>query len=466
VVEPAAPKSSPVVPKKKAEPLAESPRFTVRVLPLQDRTTDESSSRAVKSFYASLLDGLRKVPGLTLVESEVLASEIAPAEFHLKVTGDGPVQDGWSAKMMVTASLPVTGDTQGRRATVPHSFQYSSVAFPRCTGSLVDRPAVGCSDPEGGAAAQIELMRQVVFPPDPSLRQVLQARLQDRTLDPAQRLKALQSLRSFRAVVVAGPTAPRMTQERSAIDAETLRGAVNLALTAPAPGIRAQTWEALRAARLPELIQPLIDASRLETDEATRLEAVTTLARDYAQDPKARAALDTLSRDDSRELVRMVARRALAGEQAWNDYAAARLQDESLPDAQRIEALTYVAASAERDPQLAGLLDTRAVEALSVIVPRTLAQSGVAPDAIGLRNLVGALASSNQPATVALLISTLNASNDPQIRRTAITGLARHLDDARAREIVEYTAAHDADPRLREIAAVRQNQLVTPPPGT
>jgi hypothetical protein len=458
---------APVETKKKVEPAADSPRFTVRVLPLKDETTDEPSRRATTAFYTALLDRLSKLPGVTLVKGEAASPYIPPGEYQLAVTGSGPVQGNWNARMMIKASVAVRGDEQGPRATVPVLLQYSSVAYPLCTGSLVDHPVTGCSDPEGGAASQVDLMRLAVFPPDPSLRRTLKARLLDRALAPEQRWKALESLRVSRPVVVPGASAPRLTQEQASIDADMLRGAVDLAATAPSVDLRAQVWRALRDVRLPELVQPLIDASKFEADDGVRLEAVATLATDYAQDPKARAALESIAGGDASELVRMVAQRAISGDKAWTDYLTARLQDESLPDARRIEALMYAASSGDRNRQLRAVLDAKAVEALSVIIPRTLATQGYsAAGTDRLRSLIGVLASTNQPTTVSLLASTLNASSDPQIRRMAVTGLARHLDDARAREALQEIAAHDTDPMLREAAGVRQPQLVTPPPGT
>jgi hypothetical protein len=467
---PAATRAAPVESRKKTEALSDSPRFTVRLLPLQDRTQDESSKLAVKSFYSSLLDGLRRVPGLTLLQADAVPDEIAPSDFYLSVTGDGPVQSKWSVRLMVKASVPVTGNAQGQRATVPRLFQYSSVAVPSCTGSVVDQAVTGCSDPRGGAVNQIELMREVVFPPDPSLRRALQARVLDHALDPVQRFKALESLRASRAVVVPGPTAPRLTQQAQNIDTETLRGALDLAATAGDPLLRKQVWGALRGVRQPDLIQPLIDVLQLEASDPVRLEAVTTLAMDYADDAKARGALESISKNDSQEIVRRVAQRSLSGEASWNDYVTKRLLDAELPDAQRVEPLLYM-ASVGQGQQIGAMLDAKAVEALSRVVPRMVAglplPSATNPtDSVNLPVLIKNIVGANQPASVDLLTGILNQTKDPLIRGMALTGLARHLDDARAREMVENIAAQDADPALREQAKIAQPQLVTPPPGT
>ncbi len=380
------------------------------------------------------------------------------------------MQNRWNVRMMVKASIPVTGDAQAQRATVPHLFQYSSVAAPACTGSLADSPVTGCSDPKGGAASQIDLMRQVVFPPDPALRRAQQARLLDRTLDPAERWKALQALRVSRAVVVPGLSAPRLTQEPQKIDKETLRGALDLLATAGNPLLRKQIWSALRGVRQPELIQPLIDASRLEASEPVRLEAVTTLAADYAEDEKARAALESVSQNDSQEITRMVAQRSLSGDAPWNEFVATRLLDANLPDAQRVEALTYMIASGQGQ-QMRSLLDAKAVEALAQILPRTLAalpgpSSPATPEAGSLTTLTSWVVGVNQPATVDLLTGVLNSTSDPSIRRMTVSGLARHRGDHRAKAALEEMAAHDIDPQLRDAAASALRPEATPPPGT
>jgi len=474
VVAPVTPRSAAVEPKK-TEPLPSSPRFTVRVLPLQDNTADEPSRQAVRSFYASLLDGLRAVPGLTLMEAATTAiNEIPPGEFLLRVTGDGIAQGRWNAKMLLYARMPVSAAADGAYATVPHLLQYGSITLPGCTGAVSDRPVTGCSDPQGGAASQIELMRQVVFPPDPAVLRALRARLLDRSLEPAQRWKALEQLRVPRAVAVVRPGAQSasLSEERPTMDAETLRGAIDLALSTDDSTQRGEIWRMLRGLRQPQLIRPLIDASRLEASDAARLQAVTTLVADYAQDTRAHAALESIALNDPRELVRMVAQRSLTGDEVWNEYVVARLQDASLPDAQRLEALSYMAATIARDQgqQLRNLLDAKAVEALAEIMPRVLATPADpgtrAAETGNLTTLVSWLVGIHQPATIDLLAGMLKASSDPMIRRMAVSALASHGADARAQPVLQDVAAHDADPQLREAAANALRQAATPPPGT
>jgi hypothetical protein len=470
VVEPAAPKSSPVVPKKKAEPLAESPRFTVRVLPLQDRTTDDSSRQAVKSFYAALIDRLREVPGLTLVETDTASSELARGELQLTVKGDGPLQGKWGVDMMLVTDVPISGDPKGRHGRLPYRLAYGGVLSPPCTGSFGELPATNCSNPPLGAANMVDLMRQIAFPLDPNARHALQARLLDRTLAASERLKAFDNLTTERAVVRAGAQYPSVSSEALPIEAETLRGALDLATSTDNPFIRAQIWRALRSARSTELIQPLIDSARSEPNDSARMAAVATLAAN-SQDDRARAALESIAINDSRDLVRMIAQRGLSGDAAWNDYAVTRLQNAGLTDGQRVEALTYMAASGQGQQQLPGLLDAKAVEALAQIMPRVLAapadSSAPRPaNADSLVNLTRLLSNTNQPATIDLLIGLLKTSSDPAIRRMAVVGLARHLDDARARAMLDEVGANDPDIKLREAASVHQPQLVTPPPGT
>src|SRR6185369_7351924 len=366
-----APTVSPAItsagPGKKTQPPLESPRFTVLVLPLQDRTTDEASRLATRAFYSALLDGLRAVPGLTLLQVGSVGNDIAPTEYQLTVSADGPVHGRWSARMLLKGSMSVTVDAQEQRATDPQAFQYSSVAAPACTGSLVDRPVTDCSDPKSGAAGQVDLMRLAAFPPDPSARRALQARLLDRTLSPDVRFKALADLQFARAAVVRGPQFTTLVERRPDLDKVTLHGVVDLLATTSNPDIRAQISRLLRGTPRPELVQPLIDSYQLDTNDSSRLEVATTLAADYAQDPKGREALESMVRNDPRELTRMVAKRALSGDASWIAYVLHQVQDPELADARRLEALTYMSASGQGQ-KIRELLNAQAVAALAQIM--------------------------------------------------------------------------------------------------
>jgi hypothetical protein len=293
----------------------------------------------------------------------------------------------------------------------------------------------------------VDTLRTRIFPPDPSLRQYLLARLAAARLDPNQRLKALTDLTALKDPTGNAPSAR--------LDAAAVRGAMDLAVKSPDPLTRARVWQALRGVRNADLLQPLLTAARDDAESDVRLQAVVTLGADFADDERARAALQSIARDDSRPLVRALAQRALNGDSAWKDYVVASLQDANRPIADRMEAFMYHMYKPSPGGGMIISMDSRRILDDEVIkaLGRALPQAMSLPDVKRMAgNLVGDLAQLKTPAADGLLAELLEPGSDPGFRRAVVTQLARRSDESRVRSMLEKVRGGDADPQLRELA--------------
>jgi HEAT repeat protein len=162
-------------------------------------------------------------------------------------------------------------------------------------------------------------------------------------------------------------------------DARVVRGAIELAAATADPTHRAQIWRAVRGVNNAALVEPLLVAVRTDPDGSVRMQAVETLAAGFASDPHVRAALELVAANDTRPIVRALARRALAGDAPWNEYVTTSLKDAGRPAAERIEAFLYHAFAPGPTPgsysptapkAMRELLDTDAIRALTEVFPQ------------------------------------------------------------------------------------------------
>lgn len=434
--------------KKAVQPVA---AFTVRVLPVEDRTTDDAGREAVRVFHASLVQELRKVRGLILLDGSSAEDNAVRPNYEIKIKAAGSSRDNrWNVDLLVIAAAG------GDRPVTPFMTSENSVLTPICSGQAGEKQGMDCSDPSGAAARMLELLRQVAFPIDPVWQGEMIAQLRDRRVNEMQRFRALSSLRAERprwtAGVAGGPVQVAYVRPEAGID--VIQGAMDLATSARNPTIIAQIWRQMRGLRQPELIQPLIDATRPDVDPVVRVEAVTTLGADFAATPIVQAALASVARNDESALVRMVARRATEGDQVWQDYVVSALADKSLSDMQRVEPLAYLAGQGQYT-EVQRLLDSDSLGLLALLLPRLLsspsALTGSSQANTSLTPLVSGLPA-KQPALLNMYIEILGASKDRQIRRFAVNALRQQSDEPRARKALDEVAANDDDPVLRELA--------------
>ena len=452
VVQPVSVMASGNVPaEQKQKPMQSVAAFTVRVLPVEDRTTDDAGREAVRVFHASLVQELRKVRGLLLLDGSSAEGNAVHPNYEIKIKAAGSSKDNrWNVDLLVIAAAG------GDRPVTPFMTSENSVLTPLCSGQAGEKQGLDCSDPAGAAARMLELLRQVAFPIDPVWQGEMIAQLRDRRVNEMQRFKALSSLRAERprwiAGVAGGPVQIAYVRPEAGID--VVQGAMDLATTARNPTIIAQIWRQMRGLRQPELIQPLIDATRPDVDPVVRVEAVTTLGADFAGTPIVQAALASVARNDGSALVRMIARRAVEGDQVWQDYVVSALADKSLSDMQRVEPLAYLASQGQYT-EMQKLLDSDGLGALAQLLPRLLspppALTGSSEANRSLTPLVSGLPA-KQPALLNMYIEILGVSKDRQIRRFAVNALRQQSGDARARNTLDEVAANDDDPVLRELA--------------
>lgn len=444
--------------------------FNVVVLPLMDEEVPASGKSAVASTYALLVELLHQVPGVRLQALEPEKKLAGQVEYRIKVKGSGPAPDGkLSIHMVATAdvvrmmmgnpSIPSI-DTNEIKTSMLLDAAPSCVSAPLVHG--METSAAQCADAQGVAAYLVGMLRQMVFPPDPSLGRLLKARVLDPSLDEQLRLRALTDLRSLdlRLMQRERPFSPQTMRNsvpappviRGELSREpaVIRAAINLATTATDPVVRATVWATLRGAGNPELIPPLINVLRQDADSDVRLTVLSILSGEFSADARVHAALEEAALRDARPLVRALAHRAAngaEGEDAWRDYVQTSLKDSSRSATQRIEALSHA--------DLQGILrqlDSDAITALTQVLPQAAAD----PSFRRGNDLVGVLGRMDHPAITGMLVTVLEGGGtwlDRGAAVRAVGAMESRRNDPRVRTMLERISAIDPDPQLRQYAA-------------
>jgi hypothetical protein len=222
--------------------------------------------------------------------------------------------------------------------------------------------------------------------------------------------------------------------------------------------MRAQIWYLLRGSGDPALLRPLVMALGSDADEDTRVQALGTLAADFAADPQARAALETASVGDPDPFVRVLAQRALGAESAFTQFVMTSLQDTGRSPPERVKAFfhAYGLPTARQygafaaDGWILQELDDAAMQALTEVLPAATAQSQ--RYALASHTLVSQLSYMDHPAITDMLLDGLDPGDTWPDRSLAVEALRRRTDDPRVRAALERIAREDADPQLRELA--------------
>ncbi len=449
----------PEIQRKEPQPVAPGINpFTVQMLPVKSDVEDAARKAAIEAVHAALVDGLRAVPGLKLLEPATPGSE-APvsANYSLALEGKAAYASatfkGDFSVNLVAQRLAPDGRMLGNFYTGTAGEIAPGCATPASMDLLASDSS--CADPAGVAGRLLATLRKMVFPPDPQLQRQLQARLVDQALGADERLRALVDLGSLgrasgaivRDAFPAGLREPAM-----------VRAAIQLASTTQDPAVRAQVWYTLRGSGDPELVRPLVTALHTDADDDTRVQALATLSADFAAEPRAQAALETAARGDSDPLVRALAQRALGAESVWTEYVLASLEDAGRSPVERVEALFYayglptsrMYGSFAADGRILRALDDAAMRALTEVLPKAAADSPRYANAS--LTLVSQITFMNHPAITDMLLESLSAGDAWPGRRIAVEALRRRADDPRVRAALAKVAAEDADPQIRELA--------------
>ncbi|HTQ36905.1 MAG TPA: HEAT repeat domain-containing protein [Steroidobacteraceae bacterium] len=428
--------------------------FTVRVMPLRNDATNADAKVAVESFYVAMIDGLRAVPGLKLIETDPAGSNAdVKVDFQLTMYGgNGPAPGRKFSVGVMEGAKELSGGALAGRLSI------GTDGSPCTPANANDEP---CADPQTIAAHVLESLRKELFPPDPSLQRQLEAKLLDSTQDPYQRINALADLDSLdeRTTSRSAPGA----DNGATLDSAAVHGAIDLAATARDPAVRSLVWYTMRHVHDRDLIAPLIAALRGDASEGVSLQALATLSAGYAQDERARTALEAAAREDARPLVRALAQRALSGDATWKAYVVSSLKDATRTPAGRMEALLYYlyepgpgGRSWSMNSEARKILDAGAIQALAHVLPQAVDTPKVK---LLMANLAVDLVLVDDPAVAGVLLDTLAQCTDPG-EKLAIVHALGHRDlatldiDPRFRTALEELSTDDPDPQVRQSAAL------------
>lgn len=334
-------------------------------MPVRHTSTDPAARIPVETFQALLVDELRKVPGIDLrFAADVTPPDGARPEYQLVVAslavtrlanggesyaslyepqrrGMYAVMSGlsgnqWPVEIRVERNGQLA-PARGNRDAIVHLAREGAPRPPICNQELRPQNGIGlmCLDPAQLAGFVADGLRLQVLPPDQGMYRKLVGRIGDASLSERQRSLDLNALLMAR-------------REGRFADLDVAgRHAIASFAASSSSDMRGVIWRLLRGDPQAGLVDQMLDSLRADASPDTRLEALTTLVELHGTEPGVRAALQTTSRDDPRELIRMLARRALGGETDWRRYVITTLNDSRLSAHARTEPLLYAEQRAQ-----------------------------------------------------------------------------------------------------------------------
>jgi hypothetical protein len=414
--------------------------FTVLVRPLQIENDHPAAHAMGEEYYGQLLEQLRSIPGLVLVDEE------GHADFRLRVTsGYGKVPERFGSHEQWRQNLIAEAARPGGAGLFTQILGFG--INPDCGRiSPADLANVWSCTPAGMVNRGIQQLRRRVFPPDPATASRLQARFLDTSLAQGVRREALAELIELRQ------KAPE------SMDPDLIRAIITDAIAnASDPSQRVHLWRALRGQAGSRIVQPMIANLRRETDDSVRLELVSTLAAEFSADPAARAELELIAKRDATMLLRKVAERALSGD-AWRDYVVSTVRDASLSAAQRFEPLAWMGETRWTRPADTGMeSDLLAVaqklfddgDAVALAEVLTRASSGPNRQLSGVLQI--SMSSLQHPAVADFLIAAVTRQPD----FSTFSLLGRHRADPRIEAALREMAASHPEAGVRQLAAAQ-----------
>ena len=390
-------------------PAPASAGFTVAVTPLQQQAADPEAIRLTEAAHRVLLDELRRVPSLVLVE--------------IALPADGDVE-------------PLPGDVRLDFIASDTDFRWRFNVRGTARGggrfnAKRDARLVEPVDVEAFVADIVERLWERLFPADAWMIAQLEAQLRDWSLTrrPARALSTLVRIAERTGDAAAATAA--------------VEGGIFLAAASTHPFNRQNAWRQLGGLHDDRLVQPLADVVLYDSSEAVRLVAAEALA-DYADNPVALAALQAAGRIDADPVVRSRARWLALDDAGRRKLVTDTLMNHQLADAERlapIETDSMGNAPGANRIGLEAVIDETHAAVLAGLVQRQ--------DDEFLRSRVleqlGAI-----PALVPLLLERLR--NDPTelVRSTAVMKLHGHLDAPGVRAELERARESEPSSAMRD----------------
>lgn len=430
-----------------AEPFPPSPYALPLRTPTRSVDDPDTAAKARLERHFSILSGkLRAVPGLVLITESTPGVPGVPYEIAIRLGAD------WQGVSIEARSASSPGGYRvlWRSNDAREPFETLSLT------ALWDGIPVENTDRD--MENLVARMRLELFPPDRALLERKMSELRDANLDANQRRLALSQL--LTADRRRDPSDRRSLAYRP--DPVLINTALDVATTSSDPALRMQIWSMLVSVGVPRidpaiLIAPADTALAKETDPRVQLALVNTLATS-SKDPQARAALESIANSDAEdvrpELVRMAARRVVNDSAGWNDYFVATLSDPRVPDAEKLELISYtnsISASTLRVGD-AALKMNEAAERSLVNLVKGQGSPVVAQAAVNLLMFAGGAVARAEFVSF-LSAGTGQSSADSKVRRSVLSALALSLRlHPEIRPLFEQVMSRDLDPAMREAA--------------
>jgi hypothetical protein len=463
--------------------------FAVYVPPLQTVGNDAEGNALAALFRTRVISLLQSVPNLALVDAPSGSPEVEEYQLRMKYMDSGSVNPlsrsmeleiGKSVEFAATeaaiaAEARMSPEDRARSQSARRSADIARRAASMRRGdnagvtlllgigaprTAVISSSIGPTNPIDSMPQRlVRDLRVNVFPLDESFEQEELAILRN----PAEK-EALR-MRSLGALLVYAERRGGFSHASPAV----VRAGGEFALTfqGDIPMLRPVVWDALALTGSPELVPYLVRGLDEVALTETRLQLVKILIENYADDPRAKAALAAAAKSNDQETVRMAAMRG-SNESAWREYVVTALSNSRLPDLQRLQPIADMAPAdlnvLRAGPKTRMVLEKQQLRELGALVIK------VAPDKMAVetaRKALFAAAGMETPAALEMLLNvagSLHMEDAPpgferssimEVRGTARSLIAsRYAGDPRARALIDEMAS-GSDPFEREEAKIR-----------
>jgi HEAT repeat protein len=203
------------------------------------------------------------------------------------------------------------------------------------------------------------------------------------------------------------------------------------------PGVRLRLWEVVSGLADPYLVAPLADSLQRDSDDGVRLLAVQLLAQDFTSDPVARAALDSVSLNDSNRMIRNYARWAITDEAGRRALLTETLSDPAVPRDQR-----YSVLGADVGGRYGPYITRESAELLLGIAAATSQN-------LYWSDIISDLGNAPPLEVVPLLLERLSADPDAAVRRVAAGALLAYQEEPGVVDALRYARDNDPSPEVR-----------------